>query len=161
MARYDGIRYGSKTDHEVADLIEYFMQTRGEGFGSEMKRRIMIGTYALSAGYYDAYYVKAQKVRTKIIEDFKAAFEKFDALIAPVSPFPAFGIGEKADDPLQMYLADALTIPVNAAGLPAVSVPCGFTKNGLPLSFQVIAPQFREDLVLKIGDSYERQFIKN
>ncbi len=157
MARYDGIRCGRPTDSETEDLVDYFFQTRGEGFGDEMKRRIMVGTYALSAGYYDAYYVKAQKVRTKIIDDFNRAFEEVDVIVGPVSPTPAFGIGEKVDDPLQMYLADVLTCPGNAAGIPGLSVPCGETKDGLPIGLQILGPQFKEDLVLKVGDAYERR----
>lgn len=156
MARYDGIRYGRPADQESDDLVDFFFKTRGEGFGAEMKRRIMMGTYALSAGYYDAYYLKAQKVRTKIIEDFDRVFEEVDVIAGPVSPTPAFGIGEKADDPLAMYLADALAIPASAAGVPSVSVPCGVTGAGLPVGVQFIGPQFREDLVLKVGDAYER-----
>jgi len=154
MARYDGIRYGRPAEGESDDLVDYFFKTRGEGFGDEMKRRIMMGTYALSAGYYDAYYLKAQKVRTKIIEDFDRVFKEVDVLVGPVSPFPAFGIGEKEGDPLQMYLADILTIPASAAGLPGVSVPCGSTSEGLPVGVQIVGPQFREDLVLKVGDMF-------
>ena len=157
LARYDGIRFGRKPDHEGKSLQDYYFNTRGEGFGDEIKRRIMIGTYVLSAGYYDAYYKKAQKVRTLIIQDFEKAFEKADVLIGPTVPCTAFKLGEKLDDPLQMYLADAMTIPASAAGLPALNVPCGKAKNGLPIGMQIIGPQFTEDLILKTGRFYEKE----
>ena len=115
-----------------------------------------MGTYVLSAGYFDAYYLKAQKVRTKIIRDFERAFEEVDVICAPVSPFPAFKIGEKANDPLAMYLADVMTIPASAAGIPSLSVPCGFSKNGLPIGLQIMGPQFEEGRVLKVGHAYEK-----
>ena len=156
LARYDGIRFGRKPEKEGKTLTDYYFNARGEGFGDEIKRRIMIGTYVLSAGYYDAYYKKAQKVRTLIINDFAKAFEKVDVLIGPTSPFTAFKIGEKIDDPLQMYLADTMTIPASAAGLPALNVPCGKAKNGLPIGMQIIGPQFTEDLLLKVGRCYEQ-----
>lgn len=156
LARFDGIRYGKKPQNEGKDMIDYYYQARDEGFGDEIKRRIMIGTYVLSAGYYDAYYLKAQKVRTLIIQDFENAFKEVDVLIAPVSPFPAFKIGEKADDPLAMYLADIYSIPANCAGVPGLSIPCGFTANKLPVGLQIIGPQFREDLLLKVGSAYEQ-----
>ncbi len=156
LARFDGIRFGSKPKAEAKDIIDYYYQARSEGFGDEIKRRIMIGTYVLSAGYYDAYYVRAQKVRTLIRKDFDEAFKNVDVIVAPVSPFPAFKIGEKKDDPLSMYLADAFTIPVNCAGLPAVSLPCGFTNEKLPVGFQVIGPQFSEDRILKVASAYEQ-----
>ncbi|MBT3705112.1 Asp-tRNA(Asn)/Glu-tRNA(Gln) amidotransferase subunit GatA [Candidatus Peregrinibacteria bacterium] len=152
MERYDGIRFGKKASGDVKDLVDQYFVTRGEGFGDEMKRRIMIGTYVLSAGYMDAYYKKAMKVRTKIIEDFAAAFKKVDVLIGPVSPYPAFGIGEKLDDPLAMYMADALTIPASAAGLPSLACPAGSSKDGLPIGLQIIAPQFQEGLCLRVGE---------
>ena len=156
MERYDGIRFGKKPSEgaskKVVDLVDQYFAARGEAFGDEMKRRIMMGTYVLSAGYIDAYYKKAMKVRTKIIEDFDCAFEKVDVLIGPVSPFPAFGIGEKADDPLAMYMADALTIPASAAGVPSLACPCGVSKDGLPIGLQVIAPQFQEGLCLQVGE---------
>jgi len=144
LERYDGVRYGKKTNKSVEDLVDFYFKTREEFFGDEIKRRIMIGTYVLSAGYYDAYYKKAQKVRTLIIEDFNKVFEKADVIIAPTSPFPAFKIGEFLDDPLAMYMADALTIPASIAGLPALNCPCGMSKSGLPIGLQVIAPQFEE-----------------
>lgn len=156
MARYDAIRCGRPAEAEADDLVDFFFKTRGEGFGDEMKRRIMVGTYALSAGYYDAYYVKAQKVRTKIIQDFENAFAEVDAIVGPVTPTAAFGIGENTSDPLKMYLADALTIPASAAGVPGISVPCGFNDAGLPIGLQVIGPQFKEEVVLKVADAYER-----
>lgn len=156
LARFDGIRYGSKPEGKLKDMIDYYYQARSQGFNDEIKRRIMIGTYVLSAGYYDAYYKKAQKVRTLIIEDFANVFKQVDVLITPVSPFPAFIIGEKKDDPLAMYLADAFTIPVNCAGVPAMSVPCGFTSNKLPVGMQIIGRQFSEELLLKVGSAYEQ-----
>ena len=140
----------------MKDMIDYYYQVRSEGFGDEIKRRIMIGTYVLSAGYYDAYYKKAQKVRTLIIRDFENVFKEVDCLVTPVSPIPAFKIGEKVDSPLSMYLADVFTIPINCAGVPALSVPCGFTSDNLPVGMQIIGPQFREDLILKVGSAYEQ-----
>ncbi|HLG25434.1 MAG TPA: Asp-tRNA(Asn)/Glu-tRNA(Gln) amidotransferase subunit GatA [Candidatus Gracilibacteria bacterium] len=160
LARFDGIRYGSKPKAVAKDMIDYYYQTRSEGFGDEIKRRIMIGTYVLSAGYYDAYYRKAQKVRTLIIQDFENAFKDVDVLMAPVSPFPAFKIGAKKDDPLAMYLADVFTIPVSCAGVPAISLPCGFASGEggkkLPVGLQIIGPQFSEDLLFKVGGAYEQ-----
>lgn len=156
LARFDGIRFGSKPKAPVKDMIDYYYQARNEGFGDEIKRRIMIGTYVLSAGYYDAYYLRAQKVRTLIRKDFDDAFQSVDVIMTPVSPFPAFTIGEKKDDPLAMYLADVFTIPVNCAGVPALSVPCGFTSNKLPVGLQIIGPQFSEDKLLKVGSAYEQ-----
>ncbi|MFA6436152.1 MAG: Asp-tRNA(Asn)/Glu-tRNA(Gln) amidotransferase subunit GatA [Candidatus Gracilibacteria bacterium] len=156
LARFDGIRFGSKPDAEGESLIDYYYHKRGEGFSDEIKRRIMIGTYVLSAGYYDAYYRKAQKVRTKILQEFNAAFEEVDVLCAPTSPYPAFKINEKMDDPLAMYMADALTIPGSTAGIPGLSVPCGFSKTGLPVGLQIMGPQFEEGRVLRVGDAYER-----
>jgi aspartyl-tRNA(Asn)/glutamyl-tRNA(Gln) amidotransferase subunit A len=156
LARFDGIRYGSKPEGEVKDMIDYYYKARSAGFGEEIKRRIMMGTYVLSAGYYDAYYKKAQKVRTLILEDFKKGFKEVDVLMAPVSPFPAFKIGEKMEDPLSMYLADVYTVPVNCAGLPGLNVPCGFTSDDLPVGLQIIGPQFSEDLLLKTGHAYEQ-----
>jgi len=157
LERYDGIRYGKKpVGSAPKDLVDYYFAARGEGFGSEIKRRIMIGTYVLSAGYYDAYYKKAQKVRTLIIQDFNKAFEQVDVLIAPVSPFPAFKIGELADDPLAMYMADSLTLPVSAAGVPSLAVPAGMSKSGLPIGLQIIAPQFEEGRCFTVGDVVEK-----
>ena len=152
LARYDGIRYGKKAIKNDGDLVDFYFETRGAFFGDEIKRRIMIGTYVLSAGYMDAYYKKAMKVRTKIIQDFAEAFKKVDVLIGPVSPFPAFGIGDKVNDPLAMYTADALTIPASAAGLPSLACPCGVSAGGLPIGLQVIAPQFKEGLCLQVGE---------
>ncbi len=156
LARFDGIRYGAKPKNEGNNMIDYYYQARSEGFGDEIKRRIMIGTYVLSAGYYDAYYKKAQKVRTLIIQDFQNVFKDVDVLMAPVSPFPAFSVGEKKEDPLAMYLADALAIPASCAGIPALSLPCGFTSNKLPVGLQIIAPQCQEGLLLKVGAAYEQ-----
>jgi len=156
LSRYDGIRFGLKPEGEVKELIDQFYLTRDQGFGDEIKRRILIGTYVLSAGYYDSYYRKAQKVRTLILQDFENVFKEVDVLVAPVSPFPAFKIGEKANDPLAMYLADIFTIPVSAAGVPALSVPCGFTQSGLPVGMQVIGPHFSESLLFQVGAAYEQ-----
>ena len=154
LARYDGVRFGFRAA-EPADLSEMYMRTRAEGFGTEVKRRIMLGTYALSSGYYDAYYKKAQQVRTLFRQDFQHAFAECDALLTPVSPTPAFRLGERLDDPLQMYLADIFTIPMNLAGIPALSVPCGLTTDALPIGLQIAAPPFREGLLLQIGAAFE------
>src|SRR5215470_20231840 len=154
LARYDGVRYGVRTPQAV-HLLDLYMRTRAEGFGAEVKRRIMLGTYALSAGYYDAYYKKAQQLRTLFRQDFQRAFTQCDALLAPVAPTPAFRLGERLADPLQMYLADVFTIPVNLAGLPALSVPCGLTRQELPIGLQIMAPPFREDLLLQVGAAFE------
>ena len=154
LARYDGVRYGVRTP-QAANLLEMYMRTRAEGFGAEVKRRIMLGTYALSAGYYDAYYKKAQQLRTLFRQDFQRAFTQCDALLAPVAPTSAFRLGERLADPLQMYLADVFTIPVNLAGLPALSVPCGLTRQELPIGLQIIAPPFREDLLLQVAAAFE------
>ncbi len=155
LARYDGVRYGYRTK-DPKDLIEMYTQTRSEGFGSEVKRRIMLGTYVLSSGYYDAYYIKAQKVRTLIQNDFLEAFKKFDVLLTPVTPSPAFKLGEKADDPLEMYLSDIFTININLAGLPGMSLPCGFTKTGLPIGMQLIAKHFAEEKIFRAAYAYEQ-----
>ena len=155
LARYDAIRFGLQPENLGKSLEEYYFNARGEGFGDEIKRRIMIGTYVLSAGYYDAYYKKAQKVRTKIIEEFNEIFKKVDVLIGPTVPGPAFKLGEKVNDPLQMYLVDSLTVPMNIAGLPALNVPCGFTSSGLPIGMQIIGPQFSEEKILNVGYIYE------
>lgn len=155
LARYDSIRFGLKPEDNGESLEDYYFNSRGEGFGEEIKRRIMIGNYVLSAGYYGAYYKKAQRVRTKIIEEFNEIFQKVDVLIAPTVPGPAFKLGEKLDDPLQMYLVDALTVPMNIAGLPALNVPCGITSKGLPVGMQIIGPQFSEGKLLNIGNIYE------
>jgi aspartyl-tRNA(Asn)/glutamyl-tRNA(Gln) amidotransferase subunit A len=155
LARYDGVQYGHRTAKRAEDIIDMFEKTRDEGFGPEVKRRIMLGTYALSAGYYDAYYLKAQQVRTLIRRDFELAFERFDALVAPTSPGPAFRLGEKADDPIEMYLSDVCTIPVNLAGLPGMSVPCGF-DDGLPIGLQIIGKPFGEETVLRVAYAFEQ-----
>lgn len=154
LARYDGMKYGYRAP--ATDLIETYMSTREEGFGTEVKRRIMLGTYALSAGYYDAYYLKAQRVRTLIRQDFDEAFKRCDAIVTPTAPTTAFKIGEKTQDPLQMYLSDIYTISVNLAGLPAVSLPCGFDHEGLPIGLQVIGKDFDEATVLRIAYAYEQ-----
>ena len=153
LARYDGVKYGLAI--EAPTLRETYERTRGEGFGPEVKRRIMLGTYALSSGYYDAYYVKAQKVRTLIKRDFDEAWAKVDAIVAPTSPTVAFPLGARTDDPYQMYLADVFTIPANMAGIPGVAIPCGFS-DGLPVSLQVLGPPFAEATILRIADAYER-----
>jgi aspartyl-tRNA(Asn)/glutamyl-tRNA(Gln) amidotransferase subunit A len=154
LSRYDGIRYGASAT-EGATAAETSTLTRGQMFGAEVKRRILIGTYALSAGYYDAYYKKAQQVRTLIRREFSQIFTKFDALITPTSPTVAFQMGAKTGDPLQMYLADVCTIPVNIAGLPAISVPCGMSE-GMPVGLQVIGPQFGDQTVLQVAHAYEQ-----
>jgi aspartyl-tRNA(Asn)/glutamyl-tRNA(Gln) amidotransferase subunit A len=155
LARYDGVKYGSRIA-DAENLMEMYTRTRAEGFGPEVKRRIMIGTYALSAGYYDAYYLKAQKVRTLIKQDFEAAFASVDVLVCPTAPTTAFKIGDKSTDPLSMYLIDLMTIPVNLAGLPAISVPCGFDQQGLPVGLQIIGNVLREDAVFQVAYAYEQ-----
>ncbi len=155
LARYDGVRYGSRADGEHADSVEMMFATRGAGFGPEVKRRIMLGTYALSAGYYEAYYGQAQKVRTLMIRDYEQAFGSFDLLVSPTSPTTAFRIGERADDPLAMYLSDVFTIPANLAGVPAISVPCGLDSNGLPVGLQLTAPILREDSLFRAAHALE------
>jgi aspartyl-tRNA(Asn)/glutamyl-tRNA(Gln) amidotransferase subunit A len=155
LARYDGVKYGFRTANP-SNLMDMYTKTRAQGFGPEVKRRIMIGTYTLSAGYYDAYYLKAQKVRTLIKQDFEQAFAKVDVLISPTSPTTAFKAGEKTDDPLGMYLLDLMTIPVNLAGLPGLSLPCGFDPQGLPIGLQIIGNVLREDLVLQAAYAYEQ-----
>ena len=154
LARFDGVRFGYRCE-SPKNLTDLYMRSRGEGFGAEVKRRIMTGTYVLSAGYYDAYYLRAQKVRTLIRQDFLNAFRDVDALLTPTSPMPAFKIGEKAD-PLALYLCDIYTIGVNLAGLPAISVPCGFTKSGLPIGAQLIGQPWKESNLLAIAHAYER-----
>ncbi|MFM7450210.1 MAG: Asp-tRNA(Asn)/Glu-tRNA(Gln) amidotransferase subunit GatA [Leptolyngbyaceae cyanobacterium] len=155
LARYDGVKYGSRVT-DADNLIEMYSRTRAEGFGPEVKRRIMIGTYALSAGYYDAYYLKAQKVRTLIKQDFEAAFSQVDVLVCPTAPTTAFKLGDKSADPLSMYLVDLMTIPVNLAGLPGISVPCGFDSQGLPIGLQIIGNVLREDQVFQVAYAYEQ-----
>jgi len=154
LARFDGVKYGHRT-REAKDLLTMYNQTRAEGFGNEVKRRIMLGTYALSAGYYDAYYLKALKVRTLIKQDFEKAFNQCELLLSPVTPSVAFKIGEKSADPLAMYLSDIATIPVNLAGLPAISLPCGFIKD-LPVGLQIIGPAFAEETILRAAYTFEQ-----
>ncbi len=154
LARYDGVKYGFSYQ-DTDSMWEAMEKTRQYGFGAEVKRRIMLGTYALSAGYYDAYYLKAQKVRTLIRQEFDQAFEKFDALVTPTSPTVPFKIGEKVDDPLQMYLSDVCTLPINIAGLPAISIPAGFA-DGLPIGMQIIGKPFSEETILKIAYAYQQ-----
>lgn len=155
LSRFDGVRYGHRTDN-AETLIEMYKQTRAEGFGDEVKRRIMLGTFSLSSGYYDAYYKKAQKVRTLIKKDFEDVFEKYDVIVGPTTPTPAFKIGEKVDDPLTMYANDILTIPVNLAGVPGISVPCGFAANGLPLGLQMIGKHFDESTIYRAAHAFEQ-----
>jgi aspartyl-tRNA(Asn)/glutamyl-tRNA(Gln) amidotransferase subunit A len=154
LARYDGMKYGHRA--QARDLTETYLLSRAEGFGPEVKRRVMLGTYGLSAGYYDAYYVKAQKVRTLIKKDFDDAFKTCDAILTPTAPTTAFKIGEKTEDPLQMYLSDIYTISVNLAGLPALSLPCGFDSEGLPIGMQIVGKHFDESTVLSVADAYEQ-----
>lgn len=155
LARYDGVKYGFRAEG-FEDLLDMYKKTRSEGFGSEVKRRIMLGTYALSSGYYDAYYKKAQQVRTIIKNDFDKAFEKYDVVLTPTSPITSFKIGEKTTDPMQMYLADICTVSINIAGLPALSMPCGFDKNNLPVGLQLIGDSFAEKTILKAAYAYEK-----
>jgi aspartyl-tRNA(Asn)/glutamyl-tRNA(Gln) amidotransferase subunit A len=159
LARYDGVRYGFRADPGPGDrdLRTMYARTRARGFGAEVKRRIMLGTYVLSAGYYDAYYLKAQQVRTLIRRDYDHAFERVDMVAMPTSPTPAFTIGERVSDPLQMYLADVFTVSANLAGLPAVSVPCGFTRSGLPIGLQLTGRMFDEMTLLRVAHAYERR----
>ena len=154
LARYDGMRFGHRV--HAQDLLETYLATREEGFGAEVKRRIMLGTYALSAGYYDAYYLKAQQVRALIKKDFDDVFQRVDAIITPTAPTTAFKLGEKTQDPLQMYLSDIYTISINLAGLPALSLPCGFDARGLPIGMQIIGKPFEEATILNAGYSYEQ-----
>ncbi|MCE5312400.1 MAG: Asp-tRNA(Asn)/Glu-tRNA(Gln) amidotransferase subunit GatA [Nitrospiraceae bacterium] len=154
LARYDGVRYGFRAQGK--DLIDMYMNTRAQGFGPEVKRRIMLGTYALSAGYYDAYYKKAQQVRTLIKQDFDRAFESVDLIVTPTAPTPAFKVGEKSKDPLQMYLSDIFTISVNLAGVPAISLPCGFSSSGLPIGLQIIGRHFDESSIFRAAYAFEQ-----
>jgi len=156
LSRYDGVHYGHRTANPN-DYIEVYTKSRAEGFGKEVKRRIMLGTYALSSGYYDAYYLKALKVRNLIRGDFTKAYEKCDCLMMPVAPTTAFKIGEKMDDPLKMYLSDVYTIAANLAGVPAISIPCGFDDKGLPIGLQILTPAFAEDKLLRIAGMYEKE----
>ncbi|SJZ33087.1 Asp-tRNA(Asn)/Glu-tRNA(Gln) amidotransferase subunit GatA [Selenihalanaerobacter shriftii] len=155
LARYDGVRYGYRSEN-ADGLIDMFKKTRSEGFGDEVKRRIMLGTYALSSGYYDAYYLKAQKVRTLIKDDFEKVFEDYDVIISPTSPSTAFKIGEKSDDPLQMYMSDLCTIPANLAGIPGISIPCGFDSEGLPIGLQFLGNHFAEEKLIQVAYAFEQ-----
>ena len=155
LARYDGVKYGLR-DASQTELLEMYRKTRSMGFGPEVKRRIILGTYALSSGYYDAYYNKASQVRTLIMQDYTKAFETCDVIVSPVAPTPAFKIGEKSDDPLTMYLSDIYTLSTNLAGIPGMSVPCGFSKTGLPIGLQIMGNHFNEATVLKIGHHFEQ-----
>ncbi len=152
LARYDGVRYGLRV--EGKDMLEMYGKTRAKGFGAEVKRRIMLGTYALSAGYYEAYYGQAQKIRTLIVEDFRRAFQRYDVLVSPTSPTPAFALGEKVEDPLAMYLSDVCTIPVNLAGIPAISMPCGL-EDGLPVGLQIMGRVLEETTLLRVASALE------
>jgi aspartyl-tRNA(Asn)/glutamyl-tRNA(Gln) amidotransferase subunit A len=155
LARYDGVKYGLRSKG-YRDLMEMYTQTRAKGFGKEVKRRIILGTYVLSAGYYEAYYRKASQVRTLMRNDFEEAFRKVDVIVSPTAPTPAFRIGEKTDDPLQMYLSDIHTIPVNLAGIPAISIPCGFSHEGLPIGLQIIGKPFDEGMLLRVAYTFEQ-----
>jgi aspartyl-tRNA(Asn)/glutamyl-tRNA(Gln) amidotransferase subunit A len=155
LARYDGVHYGYRAP-EHGDLIDMYCRSRGEAFGKEVQRRIMLGTYALSSGYKDAYYLKALKVRRLIKEDFDRAFAECDVVMGPTSPTAAFKVGEKVEDPLAMYLSDIYTISCNLAGLPGLSIPCGFTRAGLPIGLQLLGPAFEEEKLLRVGRMYER-----
>ncbi len=155
LARYDGVKYGARAN-DAEDLMDMYRKTRSRGFGPEVQRRIIIGTYSLSAGYYDAYYGKASQVRTRIMEDFRRAFTTCDALVCPVAPTPAFPIGEKTDDPLTMYLSDIFTLSANLAGIPGLSVPCGFSTEGLPIGLQVLAPYFKEETLIRVAGAFEK-----
>ena len=160
LARFDGVRYGLRVDGN-SDLREMYKKTRGRGFGAEVKRRIMLGTYALSSGYYDAYYLRAQRVRSLITQDFTEAFEKADVIVTPTSPSPAFRIGERVEDPLAMYLSDIYTVTGDLAGVPAISVPCGNTSQGLPIGLQIFAPPFAESRILQAAHAFEREIAYN
>jgi aspartyl-tRNA(Asn)/glutamyl-tRNA(Gln) amidotransferase subunit A len=162
LARYDGVKYGYRAE-QSKDLLDMYSRTRSMGFGAEVKRRIMLGTYVLSAGYYDAYYRKASQVRSLIRQDFLDVFQSCDAILTPVAPIPAFKLGEKTDDPLQMYLSDVCTLPGSLAGVPGISVPCGISSEGMPIGLQVLGPHFREDLILRIAYQFEQatEFPKN
>ncbi|MFY9941929.1 MAG: amidase family protein, partial [Desulfobacterales bacterium] len=155
LARYDGVKYGLR-DKTKTDLIDMYRSTRSRGFGREVQRRIIIGTYCLSAGYYDAYYGKASQVRTLITADFKEAFQRCDVLISPVAPTPAFKIGEKIDDPLTLYLSDMFTLSANLAGIPGMSVPCGFSAAGLPIGLQLLGPHFSEGRLFRVAYNFEQ-----
>ena len=155
LGRFDGIRYTYRSPN-ATNIDEIFKKSRSEGFGAEVKRRIILGTYVLSSGYYDAYYKKAQKVRTMVMNEFNKAFEKYDVILTPTSPTVAFGIGEKSENPLEMYLADICTVSINIAGLPAISIPCGFDKEGMPIGMQLIGNKFEEEKILNVAYSFEQ-----
>jgi aspartyl-tRNA(Asn)/glutamyl-tRNA(Gln) amidotransferase subunit A len=155
LARFDGVQYGLRV--KAKDLLDMYKQTRDEGFGREAKRRIILGTFALSHGYYDAYYLRALKVRTLIKQDFDHVFKDCDCVITPTSPTPAFKIGEKTGDPLKMYLSDIYTISANLAGIPGISIPCGFTKAGLPIGLQILARHFEEEKIFSLAYAYEQE----
>lgn len=155
LARYDGVHYGHR-NRGANDLIEMYIASRNEGFGAEAKRRILLGTYSLSSGYYEAYYLKAQKVRTRIADDFREAFKVCDCILTPTSPTTAFKVGERMDDPLKMYLSDIFTIPANLAGVPAVSIPCGMGENDLPVGLQLMAAPFKEEVLIRAAHAFER-----
>jgi aspartyl-tRNA(Asn)/glutamyl-tRNA(Gln) amidotransferase subunit A len=154
LARYDGVRYGFRAE-EAPGLRDMYRKTRDQGFGAEVKRRIMLGTYVLSAGYYDAYYLKAQKVRMLLRQDFDKAFAKCDAVLTPTAPTPAFKFGEKVDDPLAMYLNDVYTVTANLAGIPGISVPCGLSSEGLPIGMQLLGPYWSESRLLQLAHAYQ------
>ena len=160
LARFDGVRYGYRA-RDVRTLSEMYRRSRDQGFGTEVKRRIMLGTYALSAGYYDAYYLKAQKVRTLLARDFDEAFKQVDAIVTPTSPTAAFKLGEKVDDPLSMYLADIFTVTADLAGIPGISIPCGETKENLPIGLQILGKHFDEATILRVAHAYELEHGKN
>jgi aspartyl-tRNA(Asn)/glutamyl-tRNA(Gln) amidotransferase subunit A len=155
LARYDGVKYGLRSKG-YRDLMEMYTQTRAKGFGQEVKRRIILGTYVLSAGYYEAYYRKASQVRTLMRKDFEDAFRQVDVILAPTAPTPAFRIGEKTEDPLQMYLSDIFTIPVNIAGIPGISIPCGFSRENLPIGLQMMGKHFDEGMLLRVAYAFEQ-----
>ena len=155
LGRFDGIRYGYRAK-EFKNLRDLYKKSRSEGFGPEVKRRIILGTYVLSSGYYDAYYKKAQQVRTLVMNEFNKAFEKYDVILTPTSPTVAFDIGSKSDNPLEMYLADICTVSVNIAGLPGISVPCGVDRQGMPIGMQLIGNKFQEETILNAAYTYEQ-----
>ena len=155
LARYDGVKYGKRAS-DVENIMEMYTKTRAEGFGDEIKRRIMLGTYALSSGYYDAYYKKAQQIRTLIKNDFDKAWEKVDLLVGPVCPVTAFEIGSKVSDPLSMYLMDIGTITANLAGIPGMSIPCGFDNSGLPIGLEILGPALSEETMLRVANAFEK-----
>jgi aspartyl-tRNA(Asn)/glutamyl-tRNA(Gln) amidotransferase subunit A len=155
LARYDGVKYGYR-DKDKSNLLEMYRSTRSKGFGAEVQRRIILGTYSLSAGYYDAYYGKASQVRTLIMQDFKTAFEQCDVLVSPVTPTPAFKINESVDDPLTMYLSDIFTLSANLAGIPGMSIPCGFSTDDLPIGLQIMGSHFSEATILKTAHHFEK-----